>query len=131
VPLEGVVNALRQLHSALVSGGLLLDMQPVAPRPPVEGDGVRLGSLDMREWRVTVDAVAESVDRTIADGLFRQEAERHYEVLETFDDGRELVEEVREWDGTKISRTLAARVERSRPPLVIREGVRLRVLRAL
>ena len=106
-------------------------MQPIAPRPPVENDGVRLGSLDMREWRVTVDAVAERIDRTIAEGLFSQEEERRYEVLETFDDGHELVEEVGEWDGTKISRALAARVKRASGPVIIREGVRLRVLRVL
>jgi hypothetical protein len=106
-------------------------MQPVGPRPPVEANGSRLGSLDMREWRVTIDRVAALVDETIADGFFAEEGERAYEVLETFEDGKELVETVRDWTGTKISRTLAARVERAPPPLAIRESVRLRVLRAL
>ena len=131
MPLESVVDALRQIHSAVVSGGLVLDMQPLAPRPPVEADGRRLGSLDMREWRGIVDDVTELVDRTIADGLFREEGRRDYEVLETFDDGRELVETVREWDGTKISQALATRVEGATPPLLIREGVRMRVLRVV
>jgi hypothetical protein len=129
VPLESVVDALRQIHSVVVSGGLVLDMQPIGPRPPVEADGRRIGSLDMREWRGTVDEVTALIDQTIADGLFREEGRRDYDVLETFDDGHELVETVREWDGTTISRTLAARVERAAPPLVIRENVRLRVLR--
>ena len=125
------MNALHRIHSALVPGGLVLDMQPVGPRPPVESNGLRLGSLDMREWRVTIDHVAALVDETIADGLFAEEAERPYEVLETFDDGQELVETVSEWTGTKISQTLATRVERAMPPLTIRESVRLRALRAL
>ena len=126
------MNALRQIHAAIVPGGLVLDMQPVAPRPPVEANGNRLGSLDMREWRrLTIDPVAELIDGAIADGFFTEEGERTYEVLESFDDGRELVETVRDWTGTKISRTLAGRVERSAPPLMIREGVRLRVLRVL
>ena len=125
------MSALHRIHSALVPGGLVLDMQPVAPQPPVESNGRRLGSLDMREWRVTIDQVAALVDQTIADGLFMEEAERRYDVLETFDDGKELVETVREWTGTKISQTLTARVERAMPPLTIRESVRLRALRAL
>lgn len=132
MPLESVVHALHQIHAALVPGGLVLDMQPVAPRPPVEADGKRLGSLDMREWRrLTIDPVAELVDDAIAGGLFGEQGERRYEVLETFDDGKELVATVREWTGTKISRSLAALVERSAPPLKIREGVRLRLLRVL
>ena len=125
------MHALHRIHSALVPGGLVLDMQPVGLRPPVELNGERLGSLDMREWRVTIDHVAALVDETIADGLFVEEAERRYDLLETFHDGKELVETVREWTGTKISPTLVARVERATPPLTIRESVRLRALRAL
>jgi hypothetical protein len=106
-------------------------MQPVGPRPPVEANGQRLGSLDMREWRQTIDDVAALVDQTLTDGLFAEERGRRYDVLETFDDGEELVQTVSAWTGTKISRTLAARVERATPPLRIRESVRLRVLRAL
>jgi hypothetical protein len=106
-------------------------MQPIAPRPPVTADGVRLGALDMREWRLMIDQVAELVDETISAGLFAEETGRDYEVLETFDDGREFVDTVKDWTGTKISRSLAARAERVTPPLKIHEGVRLRVLRVL
>ena len=131
MPLESVVNALHRIHSAIIPGGLVLDVQPVGPAPPVESNGQRLGSLDMREWRVTIDHVAALVDETVAKGLFAEEAERRYEILETFDDGKELVETVREWTGTTISQTLAARVERAMPPLTIQESVQLRALRAL
>jgi hypothetical protein len=131
VPLESVVHALRRIHSVVVPGGLVLDMQPFASRPAVEADGTRLGTLDMREWAAIVGDVAELVDETIADGLFHEEASRHYEVFETFDDRTEFVETVSEWTGTKISRSLATRVKRATPPLVIRESVRLRLLRRL
>ena len=125
------MNALHRIHSAIIPGGLVLDVQPVGPAPPVESNGQRLGSLDMREWRVTIDYVAALVDETVAKGLFAEEAERRYDILETFDDGKEFVETVREWTGTTISQTLAARVERAMPPLTIQESVRLRALRAL
>lgn len=131
MPLESVVNALHRLHTALIPGGLLLDMQPVGPAPPVESAGQPLGSLDMREWRGTIDHVAALVDETMAKGLFAELAERRYDILETFDDGKELVDTVREWTGTNISQTLAARVEQAMPPLTIQESVRLRALRAL
>ncbi len=106
-------------------------MQPFASRPAVEADGTRLGTLDMREWAAIVADVAELVDETIADGLFHEAGGRRYEVFETFDDSTEFVETVSEWTGTKISHSLATRVKRTTPPLVIREDVRMRVLRAL
>ena len=130
MPLESVVDALRRIQSALVPGGLLLDMQPIAPRPPVEADGTRLGTLDMREWAAIVADVAELVDETIAEGLFSEEGRRRYEIVETFDDSGEFVETVREWTGTKISRSLSAQARRAPPPLKIYETVRLRVLRS-
>jgi hypothetical protein len=103
------VNALRKIHRALVPGGRLVDAQPVGGRVPVESTGTVLGTLDMREWRRTVNSVAELIDETVAGGLFSAETERGYDVLETFDDGKELVETVSEWAGTKISRAPAAR----------------------
>jgi hypothetical protein len=131
VRLEGVVNALRNIHGALVPGGLLFDMQPVGGRVPVEAAGERVGSLDMREWARTVAAVARLVDGSVADGMFSAVGERRYDVRETFDDGAELVETVSTWDGTKISHRLAAVVRHAAPPFVIVEPVRLRLLRAV
>ncbi len=100
------MNALHRIHSAIIPGGFVLDMQPVGPAPPVASNGQRLGSLDMREWRVTIDHVAALVDETIAKGLFAEEPERRYDILETFDDGKELVDTVHEWAGTNLSQAL-------------------------
>jgi hypothetical protein len=69
-------------------------MQPVSVRPVVETGGVELGTLDMREWRTTIDAIDGLVAHTIEDGFFAVEAEREVIIVETFDDGRELVESV-------------------------------------
>ncbi len=125
------MNALRNLHSALVPGGLLLDMQPVGGRVPLEAAGAKLGSVDMREWGRTVAAIARLVDSVLADGLFDDVDERRYDVLETFDDGAELLETVATWDGSTISTALARRVRRASPPFVIVEPVLMRVLKAL
>lgn len=125
------MNALRNLHSALVPGGLVLDMQPVGGRVPLEAAGARLGSVDMREWARTVAAIGRLVDGAVADGLFAAVDQRRYEVRETFDDGTELVETVSTWDGTTISASLARSVRRAAPPFVIVEPVLMRVLRSL
>ena len=124
------MNALREVQRVLVPGGLLIDTQPISPRPVVASDGARLGTLDMREWRTTIDEVEHEVQRALADGLFTIEAERSLIVLETFDNGPELVETVSGWRGTKISRRLARAATAAAPPLTVHQDVRLRVLRA-
>jgi hypothetical protein len=130
VPIEGVVNALREVHRVLVPGGLLVDTQPVSPRPAVLADGTLLGTLDMREWRAVVDAVEEQVQRAFEDGLFTIDTERSLVVSETFDNGPECVETVAGWRGTTISARLARRAAAAPPPLRVDQDVRLRVLRA-
>jgi hypothetical protein len=131
VPLAGVVHALREVHRVLVAGGLLVDTQPISPRPVVESDGSPLGTLDLRDWRATIDAVEAEVQRALADGLFTVEHERSLVVIETFDNGPELVETVSGWQGTRISRRLARTAAAAPPPLTVHQDVRLRVLRAV
>jgi hypothetical protein len=129
VPIEGVVNALREVHRVLVPGGLLVDTQPISARPVVEAAGARIGTLDMREWRATIDAVEREVQRALADGLFAIEKEGSLVVVETFDNGPELVETVSGWRGTTISRRLAGTATAAPQPLTVHQDVRLRVLR--
>jgi hypothetical protein len=131
VPLEGVVNALRRIHAALVPGGLVVDTQPLSPRPPVEAGGRRLGMLDMRNWRRTIDAVDRRIGQAVADGLFAHTGERSCVVADEFDSGAELLEVVAGWKGTQIPAALAERVRAAQPQVRVHQEVRLRLLRAL
>jgi hypothetical protein len=125
------VNALRRNHAALVPGGLVVDTQPVSARPSVEGGGVELGTLDMREWRRTIDAVDRLVAQTIDDGFFALQAESEFVVTDAFDDGPEMVETVSGWRGTRISDALARRVTSATPPISVHQQVRMHLLRTL
>jgi hypothetical protein len=125
------VNALRRIHAALIRDGLLVDTQPVSARPPVQAGRRRLGTLDMREWRKTIEAVDELVARTVDHGLYGIEDERRFLVTDTFESGPELVETVSGWQGTRISRALGERVVAARPPVCVHQEVRLRLLRAV
>jgi hypothetical protein len=125
------VNALHRIHRVLVPGGLVVDTQPVSARPQVEADGIELGTLDMREWRRTVDAVDGLVADTIESGLFSLEAERRFPVIDTADDGPALVEALRGWQGTTVPDALARRIAEAAPPITVGQDVRLRLLRAL
>jgi hypothetical protein len=124
------VNALRRIHAALVPDGLVVDTQPVSVRPMVESGGRQLGTLDMREWRTTIEAVHALVAETIDDGFFALEAQSSVIVTDTFDDGPELVESVSGWRGTQISSALARRVAAATPPIRVHQEVRVQLLRA-
>ena len=69
------------------------------------------------------------VARTVDDGLYEIEEEHRFSVTDTFDSGREFVEMVSGWQGTRISRALSERVAAARPPVCVHQEVRLRVLR--
>jgi hypothetical protein len=125
------VNALHAIHAVLVPGGVLVDTQPVSAHPPVAAGDDELGRLDMREWSATIERVDALVARVVADGRFALEAQTAFTVTDTFDDGAELVGAVSDWEGTRIPRALARRVAAARPPIEIRQEVRLRLLRAL
>jgi hypothetical protein len=125
------VHALRNIHASLVPGGTLVDTQPISPRPPVIAGGDRLGTLDMREWRRTIDAVDHRIGAAIADGLFAPYAEESLVVADEFDERAEFADVVAAWEGTRIPATLAARVGSADPPVRVLQEVRLRLLRRL
>jgi hypothetical protein len=109
VPVEGVVHALRRIHAALVPGGIVVDTQPLSPRPQVDSAADRLGALDMREWRRTIDAVDGRMAQAIDEGLFAIEGEHIFEVADEFDSGAEFVAVVGGWRGTLIPAPLVER----------------------
>jgi hypothetical protein len=131
VPVEGVVNALRRIHAALVSGGVLIDTQPISSRPAVETSAGQLGTLDMRGWSTIIRAVDERLAQTIDDGLWTDEGQHRYVVTDTFGSGGELVDTVKDWQGTRISEGLRRRLRTAAGQTYVHQEVRLRVLRAI
>jgi hypothetical protein len=111
------VNTLERIHAALVPGGLLVDTQPVSPRPQVQTSDGTVGTLDMREWLETIEAVDRLVSQVIEDGLYGVNGEQSLWVADSFDDGAELVKEVSGWKGTRISQALSRRAAGASPPL--------------
>ena len=125
------MHALRQLHAALVPGGIVVDTQPLSPRSPVDDDRGRLGRLDMRDWRETIDAVDDRIAQAIDAGLFAVDGERVVEVADEFDSGAEFLEVVGGWRGTQIPASVAEHAAAASPPVRVIQDVRLRLLRAL
>jgi hypothetical protein len=124
-----VVHALHRIHTALDSGGVLIDTQPVSGHPPVSAGGRILGRPDMREWLRTVEAVDALLDETVKAGLYSVEGEQRFIVTDSWDSGPESAEMIAGWQGTRLSHTLAQRIAAASPPLTIDQEVRLRILR--
>jgi hypothetical protein len=124
------VNALRKIHDALIPEGVVVDTQPVSALPPVESDSGPLGPLDMREWARTIRSIDGRIDQALREGLFELIDTAHFVVSDEYDDGQELVDVTRGWQGTVVHEALARRVARERRPVRLDQAVRLRVLRA-
>ena len=123
-----MVHALQRIHAALVGGGLVVDTQPVSPQPQILASGRRpVGRLDMTEWGHTVEAVDAQIARTVEAGLYSVAQERRFVVTDSW---AECAETVAGWQGTTVTDELAARIVAARPPLMVDQEVRLRLLRA-
>jgi hypothetical protein len=123
------VHALRNIHSALVPNGLVVDTQPISAHPRVTGNGGELGALDMREWIETIQAVDERVNQTIVTGLYHVADERELVVTSIFDDGPNCLEIAGSWRGTRVPQPLADRLAATPDPVALEQQVRLRLLR--
>jgi hypothetical protein len=118
------VHALRQIHQALVPGGVLLDMHPVPPPTRAEIRGESLGEFDDSEF---MEIVAASEARIEDSGLFTRESELEFDYLERYDDPAQLLEDIKEdWEGCRIPPELEARILEAGEPVDLWERVVLR-----
>jgi hypothetical protein len=123
------VDALRNVHAALVPGGLLVDTQPISAHPPVATDRSELGRLDMRDWIKTIRAVDHRVTETVAAGLYELAGERELVITSVFDDGPDCYDIASNWQGTRVPEALMDRLAAARGQVALEQHVRLRVFR--
>jgi SAM-dependent methyltransferase len=122
------VHALRQIHQALVPGGVLLDMHPVPPSTRAEVEGRSLGEFDDAEFMQIVADAEAKLERS---GLFTRESEVEFDYLERYDEAGQLLEDIEEgWEGCRIPPELEARIREAEGPVDIWERVVLRRFRA-
>ena len=123
------MHALDNIHAALAPGGILVDTQPVSAHAPVAADGDCLGTLDMREWLDTIEAVDELIAQTLRAGLYELQHESRFVVTDTYDDGRECLEIVGGWRGTRVPDDVSTRLATTTTSVTVQQDVRLRLLR--
>ena len=122
------MHALRQIHQALVPGGVLLDMHPIPPSTRAEVHGESLGEFDDSEFMRIVSAAEGVLERS---GLFKQDSELEFDYLERYDDPAQLLEDIDEgWEGCSVPAELEKRIREADSPVDIWERVVLRRFRA-
>jgi hypothetical protein len=122
------VHALRNIHTALVTGGLTVDTQPVSARPAVTANGVELGTGDMRQWITTVGRLDRLAAEMIRDRHFRLSHEERFMVTDSFSSGLECLEILRGWRDTQVPAVLARRLATIETEVELHQEVRLRLL---
>lgn len=124
------MHALHKIHAVLAPGAILVDTQPVSARPDVASNGVSLGSLDMRAWLDTIQAVDELLAETVRIGLYELQRESRFVVADTFGDGPECMEIVNGWRGTRVPDSVAIRLAATTSQVTLQQEIRLRLLRS-
>jgi hypothetical protein len=114
----------------LLPGGILLDLQPIAPSPTLHARGELLGQLDQDKVWARFGETERGVEAAVREGLFELENQLEFDVIERFDSKAELVATIIERDDWQMSRELAIRLERAEPPIDGRDHLRLRRFRA-
>jgi hypothetical protein len=118
------VNALRNIHQALVPEGILLDMHPIPPATRAEARGESLGDFDDAEFQ---ELVRTAEARILETRLFEHDTEVEFDWLERYDDPAQLLVDIKEdWDGCHVPADLEARIRAAEPPVDIWERVVLR-----
>ena len=122
------MHALRNIQSALVSGGITVDTQPISPHPTVTADGVELGTADMRQWVSTVRGLDRRAASMIDGGHYRVLGEERFMVTDSFSSGAECLDVMSDWRGTRVPARLAQRLETVETEVELHQEVRLRLL---
>ena len=122
------MNALRNIHQALVPEGVLLDMHPIPPATRAEVSGKSLGDFDDAEFQELVRTAEARIRET---RLFEHDTELEFDWLERYYDPAQLLVDIKEgWDGCHVPADLEARIRAAEAPVDIWERVVLRRFRA-
>jgi hypothetical protein len=122
------VHALRNIHSALVTGGIVVDTQPVSARPRVTARGVELGAADLRRWVATVRGLDRRAAPMIDEGHYRVLREERLIVTDSFSCGPECLEIMRRWRDTQVPVGLERRLAAIETEVELHQQVRIRLL---
>jgi hypothetical protein len=124
------VHVLRNVHQAVVSRGLVLDIHPLGLDFAVRAGSRGLGFVDARRFAGVVEAMDEAVEETISAGLFEEVRTLRRHVVERFDDAAEALEEADTWTNLRLPSAVRRRLRETQDtPVEFIDTVLYRLLR--
>lgn len=124
------MHVLRQVHRALRTNGLLLDVHPLGIDFAVRAGERGLGFVDTRKFSRIVHAMNECVRRVASEGLFEEMRTLRRHVVERFDNASEALEEADTWENLRLPAPVRRRLlETDATPVELIDTVRYRLLR--
>jgi hypothetical protein len=122
------VYALRQVHQALATEGLVLDIHPLGDDFPVLAGERGIGFVDTSKFRSILEAMNECVEQTIAEGLFTELRTVRRHVVERYDTPAEALEEADSWENLRLPPAVRRRLEKTKSrPVEFIDTVRYRL----
>ena len=122
------MHALRHVHKLLVPQGTLVDLHPVTEEQVEAADRTIVGVIEDPAFTIDLPNAEACLQEAVRDGLYALEAETELDLLQHFDEVEELIEGKQEYLADQDA--LVRKIRTATPPLVIREHVVLRRLRA-
>lgn len=107
---EGVVDVLRRLLAALVSGGSVVDLTMAPPDEVVEVDGEIVGRLDGSLFFPRALEAGAGLDTLAGEGLLVLVREEPVTVIVRYPTGDDLMEDITDRTYTRMPASLAERL---------------------
>ena len=121
---------LRNVHGALRTRALALEVHPLGSDFPVRAGSRGLGFVDASRFARIVVAMDEKVDRAVADGLFEDVRSLRRHVAERFDDASEALDHADGWVNLRLPAAVRRRLAGAREtPVEFVEAIGYRLLR--
>lgn len=111
------MHVLRNVHRSLRPQGRLLDIHPRQEDAPVRAGGRGLGFVEVKKFAPLVAHVEAVLDGAGAEGWLEPLRRVDREVVERYEEGRELLEAADDWENLRLSAATRRRILSSTPPV--------------
>ncbi len=124
------MHVLRNVHQAVVTRGLVLDVHPLGIDFAVRAGSRGLGFVDAREFARVIEAMDEIVEQVVSEGLFEDVRTLRRHVVERYADPEEALEEADGWTNLRLPAAVRRRLrETDERPIEFVDTIRYRLLR--
>lgn len=124
------MHVLRQVHRAVRTNGLVLDVHPLGVDFAVRAGERGLGFVDTRKFGEILEAMNECVRSIVSEGLFEEVRTVRRHVAERFDNAAEALEEADTWENLRLPAAVRRRLrETDATPVELIDTVRYRLFR--